>query len=71
MLNLILALIQTSLKMSLSRFMKMRKIVQNKAEKANLGRKILRINQMRKNLNRLAEQIMLRVQKHMKCSNVK
>ena len=71
MSDLNLASIQTGLGVSISRFMKIREIVQNEAEEAGLGRKTLGTNQMRKELDRLAEQIRLRVQKHIKCSNVK
>lgn len=51
--------------------MKIQEIVQNKAEKAALKRKTLRTNQIKKEFDRLAEQINLRIQKHIKYSDVK
>lgn len=56
---------------SLSRFVKIWEIVQKEVEQAGLGRKTLGTNQMRKELDRLAEEIRLTVQKHIKCSDFK
>ncbi|MCJ1348828.1 hypothetical protein MMC31_007061 [Peltigera leucophlebia] len=71
MSDLNLTSIQAGLGVSLSRFMKIREIVKKEVEEAGLGKKTLGTNQMRKELDTLAEQIRLRVQKHIKCNNVK
>ena len=71
MFDLILTLIQADLVVSLARFMKIRKIVQKKAEELGFRKKTLGTNQMRKKLDILTKQIRLRVQKHIKSNNVK
>ena len=71
MSDLNLTSIQAGLGVSLSRFMKIREIVKKEVEEAGLGKKTLGTNQMRNELDILAEQIKLRVQKHIKCNNVK
>ena len=70
MSNLKLTSIQTGLRVSLARFMKIREIVWKKAEEACLGKKILGTNQKRKKLNILAEKIKLRVQKYIKSNDI-
>ena len=71
MSDLNLTSIQAGRRVSLARFMKIREIVQKEAEEAGLGKKTLGTNQMRKELDTLAEQIRLRVQKHIKSNDVK
>ena len=71
MSDLNLTSIQAGRRVSLARFMKIREIVQKEAEEAGLGKKTLETNQMRKELDTLAKQIRLRVQKHIKSNNVK
>ena len=71
MSDLNLTSIQAGLRVFLARFMKIREIVQKKTEEAGLGKKTLGTNQMRKEFDTLAEQIKLRVQKHIKFNDVK
>ena len=71
MSDLNLTSIQAGLGVSLARFMKIREIVQTEADEASWGKKILGTNQIRKKLDILAEQIRLRVQKHIKSNNIK
>ncbi len=52
------------------RFSKIREIVQKQAEEACLGKKTLETNQMRKELDNLAEKIRERVKKHINNDNV-
>ncbi len=70
MLDLNQVSIQAGLRMSLERFSKIREIVQTEAEEAGLGKKTLGTNQMRKELDNLAEKIRERVKKHINNNNV-
>lgn len=71
MSNLNLVLIQVDLEVSLSKFMKIQKRVQKKVEEMGLRKKILGTNLIKKELDKLAKQIRLKVQKHIKCNNIK
>lgn len=71
MSDLNVATIQSDLKISLSKFMKIRKIVQNKTEEVGLGKKLLKTNQMKKEFYRLVEQDKLKMQKYIKCIDIK
>lgn len=55
----------------MSRFGKIRHIVQEEVEQAGLERKTLETNQMRKDFDIVAEKIRLTVQEYVKCNNVK
>lgn len=57
--------------MSLSKFVKIQEIVQKEAKEVSLERKSLGTNQMKKKLDKRAEWIRLRVQKHIKYNNIK
>ena len=70
MLDLNLALIQTSLKVSLEKFSKIWEIVQTEAEEVGLGKKMLETSQMRKKLDNLAKKTRKRVKKHINNNNV-
>ncbi len=70
MSDLNLASIQAGLGVSLERFSKIREIVQIEAEEAGLGKKTLGTNQMRKELDNLAEKIRERVKKHINNDDV-
>lgn len=70
MLDLNLALIKTGLGISLERFAKLREIVQTKAKKVGLGKKMLKTNQMRKKFDNLVEKIRKRVKKYIKNNKV-
>ncbi len=70
MLDLNQTLIQAGLGESLKRFSKIREIVQIEAKEAGLGKKTLGTNQMRKELDNLAEKIRERVKKHINNDNV-
>lgn len=58
--------VSSGLGVSLSRFSKIRHIVQDEVEQAGLGWKTLGTNQMRKE-----EKIRMTLQKHVKCNNAK
>lgn len=54
----------------MSRLTKILQIVQEEVEQADLGTRTLGMNQMRRELDRLAEKIRITVEKHLKCSNI-
>ena len=70
MLDLNLALIQADLRVFLEIFLKIPEIVQIEAEKAGLGKKMLKTNQITKKLDNLLEKIKERVKKHINNDNV-
>ena len=70
MLDLNLALIQAGLGVSLERFSKIWEIMQTEAEEANLGKKTLGTNQMKKKFDNLAEKIREKMKKHINNNNI-
>lgn len=55
----------------MSRLVKIPEIVKKKVEEVGLRRKTMGTNQMKKELDSLADQSRLKVQKHIKYSNLK
>ena len=70
MSNLNLVSIQISLGIFLERFSKIREIVQIEAKDAGLGKKTLKTNQMKKELNNLTEKIKERIKKYINNDDV-